>query len=157
MNLIGKNVLTVLLSKAEESRRVKMFFCPYTRNITSQYQGEVQAIMPGFDPDENPQIIIRPQRLEHSANIQYSFKFVENEEVKGVDFWIQDQYFDNIPVKTYFCFNCQAPQLYFTKDKIVAFQSKADIEKGDSFSCVNPYCKQSLTFLGIVKINPVVI
>ena len=152
----GQNVLTVLLAKPYNPRQMKMFFCPYTQNITSQYQGEVLSIFPGFDPDDTPQVIVRPQRLGHSANIHYSFKFNDmSEDNSNVNFWLQDQYFDEIPVKTYFCFNCQAPQLYFSNQKVVLFQSKKDLNKGESFACVNPFCKQNLTFLGMVKINPV--
>jgi len=152
--ITGQNVLTVLLSKPEQARQLKMFFCPYTRNITTQYQGEVTAIFPGYDPDETPQVMIRPQRLQHSANIFYSF-ISSGQNGDGVDFWIQDQYFDDIPIKTYHCFNCQAPQLYFSNNKVVLFQNKSDIKKGESYICSNPFCKESLTYRGMVKIKPV--
>lgn len=146
----GQNVLTVLLTKAQDVMRMKMFFCPYTKNITTQYQGDVVSIQPGYDPQETPQVMIRPQRMEYGYNIQYSFREA-HQRGDSVHFWIQDQYFQNIPVKTYYCYNCQGPQLYFSDDKAVSYHTKAEIQMGDSYECVN--CKTKMTYLGIVAIK----
>lgn len=154
--IVGENVLTVLFSKPQENEEIKkrVFFCPYTKNITVTYQGKVNAIIPGYDPTDTPQVMIRPQRMPHGYNIQYTFKET-NTAGENVDFWIQDQYFVEEAVKTYFCFNCQAPQLYFSRTKAVFFNTKADIKAGTSYNCSNPYCKQPLMFLGIVAIKEI--
>lgn len=149
-SIIGKNILTVLVSKPlpEEIHEKKVFFCPYTKNITLQYQGQVQAIYPSYDPDETPQFIIHPQRT--AGNINYSFR-ATSQNNSSVDFWIQSYPADDM-IKPYHCFNCQAQSLYFNKDKVVHFQSKAEVKKGDRYSCVNPFCKKNQTFLGVVYI-----
>ena len=150
----GQNVLTVLYTKAQDEKQLRMFFCPYTKNITTQYQGDISAIYPGFDSTETPQVMIRPQRMDYGYNIQYSFREVEKHGDE-VQFWIQDQYFQNIPVKTYYCFNCQAPQLYFSDDKVVGYQNKSEILSGSSYLCINPLCRTHFMFLGIVKIQSI--
>lgn len=151
-SLAGNNVLTVLLSKSDDKYQTKAFFCPYTQNITVTYQGEVKAIMPGFDPEESPQVMIKPLRTAYTENIHYTFVNTFATKEKITDFWIQDQYFMDLPIKTYFCFNCHVEQLYFSSNKVVHFDSKADIKKGERFTCRNPLCKQQLAYQGIVKI-----
>src|SRR3990167_1985851 len=94
-SIVGKNVITVLLTKPHDSNQLRMFFDPYTRNITTQYQGEVSAILPGYDPNETPQVMIRPQRMEYGFNIQYSFREGKKQS-DTVDFYIQDQYFQDV-------------------------------------------------------------
>lgn len=150
----GQNVLTVLFAKAHDPKQMKMFFCPYTKNITTQYQGDVVSIQPGYDSTETPYVMIRPQRMEYGNNIQYSFRAVDKQD-EVVKFWIQDQYFQNVPVKTYYCYNCQAPQLYFTDDRVVSYKNKADIPSGHSYSCDNPMCSTKLMYLGIVQIKSI--
>ena len=75
-DITGKNVITVLVSKPPESETLtkKTFYDPYTRNITLQYQGTVQAIYPGYDPLEVPQFIVKPQRSTQEQNVHYSFR-----------------------------------------------------------------------------------
>lgn len=157
-SIIGDNTLTVLVAKPEpeQSLNKRMFFCPYTKCITLTYQGQVKAIYPGSDPEETPQFVVRPQRIDYNYNINYSFRESQDRE-KTINFWIQDQYFRDEDVKLYHCFNCQAPQLYFTGNKAVRFPNKADIKKGESYQCSNPNCLESLpfTFMGIVAIRNV--
>lgn len=153
----GVNVLTVFISKPSEEEKYKRnaFFCPYTTQITSTYQGKVMAILPGYDPEDTPQVLIYPQRMQYGMNINYTFK----ESTKGgdrVNFWIQDQYFNEEPIKTYFCQKCQAPSLYFSDNKVVHFNTKADIKPRENFECVNPYCKTKYTYLGMVRIDNIV-
>ena len=154
--ITGVNVLTVFISKptSEDKLKRKAFFDPYTKNITTTYRGNVEAIFPGYDAEDIPQVIIYPQRMPYKMNINYTFK--ETKDIgTTVDFWIQDQVFNDIAVKTYFCYNCQAPSLYFSKSKVVHFNSKADLLPGDSFKCINPYCKEDFTYLGLVRIEAV--
>ena len=153
-SIIGKNVLTVLLSSTDDVNRLKAFFCPYTQQITTTYQGEVQAILPGYNPEETPQVMIQPQRMKYHANINYSFRETYNKDA-SVSFWIQDQYFDENLVKTYYCFNCKNPQLLFSEDRVVLYKNKNELKNNQSFICDNINCKQSLNFLGIVKIKDV--
>lgn len=150
----GQNALTVLLSRDEDKTRLRMFFCPYSKNVTTQYRGHVRAIYPSYDIDETPQVMIRPQRMEYGKNIQYSFMFT-NTVSDTVDFYLQNQYFDPELVKQYYCYNCQAPNLYFSDDKVVMFQTKNTIHAGDSYDCVNPFCKQKYTYLGMVHIEKI--
>lgn len=154
--IAGQNVLTVLLAEPEEKEYFKMFFCPYTKNRTAQYQGQVKALLPGFDPLEYPQVAILPHRMDHGYNLHYTFKET-SQKSPTIDFWIQDQYFMDAAIKTYFCFNCQSPQLYFAGNKAVHYESKADIKRGESYKCTNPLCKEksTFTFLGIMKITEV--
>ena len=154
--ITGVNVLTVFVSKPEKTEELKRkaFFDPYTRNITTTYRGNVEAIFPGFDAEDIPQVMVYPQRMPYGMNINYTFKETKDTGTT-VDFWIQDQYFDETAVKTYHCYNCQAPSLYFSKSKVVHFNSKADLLPGDSFKCVNPYCKEDFTYLGMVTIQQV--
>ena len=151
-DIIGKNVLTVLVSKPpiEETIRLRMFFCPYNQNQIMRYQGLVKVIYPGFDPEDTPQFIVKSVRV--SDNIQYSFKEGKEDESQSVNFWIQDQYFNDDNVRTYHCYNCQMTNLYFSGDKVIHYQSKADAKKGESFLCGNPMCKQVFTYLGMVRI-----
>jgi hypothetical protein len=139
----------------DEDIRKRMFFCPYTGNKTMAYRGIVKAIFPGYDAQET-QFYSRPQRTPE--NINYSF-LKTDEQGSSVSFWIQDQYFMKDVIRTYKCFNCQAPQLYYAGNKTVMFSNKKDIKPGDSYNCANPLCelkdKDSLTFLGIMKIAPV--
>ena len=151
-SIVGENVLTILLAGTQE-QGVKMFFCPYTQNKTLQYQGEVKAILPGFDAEESPQVILKPQRTPE--NIHYTFTDVPQDASNTVDFWIQDQYFIDTHIKTYFCFNCQISQLYFSSNKVVHFDSKAEVQRGERYTCRNPNCKQGLIYQGIVKIQQV--
>ena len=148
--IIGKNILTVLVSKPplEEIHRKKVFFCPYSKSITLQYQGQVQAIYPSYDPDETPQFIVHPQRT--ADNINYSFRATPQNN-SSVDFWIQSYPVDDV-IKPYHCFNCQMFQLYFSGNKVVFHDTKADVKPGQSYNCQNPMCKINLTFLGVVKI-----
>jgi len=150
-SIVGQNALTVMFTKPSvgEELQQKMFFDPYSRNPTTQYQGTVVAILPGYDATDSPQIMIRPQRT--AKNIHYIFKESEQES-KTVDFWIQDQYFVDDVIKPYHCFNCQMFQLYFSGNKVVFHDTKADVKPGQSYNCQNPMCSMSLTFLGIVKI-----
>lgn len=150
-DITGKNVLTVLVSKPSEEEVLikKKFYDPYSKNIVLQYQGKVQAIYPGYDPLETPQFIVRPQRMTN--NIHYSFREAKDINT-SVDFWLQDQYFADNVVNTYFCWACQAPSLYFSHDKAVHFNTKAEVTVGQPYDCINPFCKQSHTYLGIVKI-----
>lgn len=154
-SIVGHNVLTVLLAKNDNKDKLNMFFCPYTKNITTQYQGSVQTILPGFDPEGDPQIMVKPQRMEYKINIYYSFKNTDEEYI-ATNFWIQDQYFTNQIVKTYFCYNCQAPSIYFSNDNVVHFNNKSNVEKEKIFECANPNCKKKMRYLGIVKIKEVV-
>jgi len=149
-SIVGVNVLTVLISKADEINKLKAFFCPYSRNMTQKYLGQVTAIYPGYDAEETPQFIVRPQR--EYRNINYSFREASNI-AETISFWIQDQYFNQEPVKTYYCINCQNPQLYFTDNKAVYYKNKAELKSGDNYICDN--CKESLTFMGIVAIRDV--
>ena len=152
MSVAGQNVLTVLLSSDEDTHRMRMFFDPYSRNITPQYQGKVAAILPSYDADETPQVMIRPQRMKYGINIQYSFRPTSTKS-DTVDFYLQDQYFDYDTVKTYFCFHCQAQLLNFGKEKVVQYEAKNEIHAGDSFACINEFCKQKYTYLGMVQIH----
>lgn len=148
------NVLTVLYAKPSEKKK-KMFFCPYTKNITTNYVGTVKAILPGYDPDEDePQTMIRPQRMAYDMDIQYTFK-IAGDTGNTVDFWIQDQYFMKDVIRTYHCYNCQAPNLYYAGNKTVMFNNKSDVKKGQAFNCINPLCKENFTYHGIVKITEV--
>lgn len=152
-DITGKNCLTVLVSKPpeEETTTKRTFYCPYTKNITLQYQGVVQAIYPGYDPNEVPQFIIKPQRSTQEQNVHYSFR--ETSQVNlSVDFYLQDQYFADDVVNTYYCYNCQAPNLYFGHDKVVHFNTKAEVKKSEAYQCINPMCLQSYNYLGMVKI-----
>lgn len=112
--ITGVNVLTVMISNPSENDKLKRkaFFCPYTKNITFTYQGNVDSIQPGYDPDDTPQIFVYPQRMTYGMNINYTFK-ESKKNSDSIDFWIQDQYFNEVDVKTYHCSNCQAPSLYF--------------------------------------------
>jgi hypothetical protein len=150
-----RNALTVLLA-TEKPTPLKMFFCPYTTSLTSNYKGQVSAILPGYDPEESPFVMVHPQRMKYGHDISYVFR--ETHEMgKTVDFWIQDQYFMEEVIRTYHCFNCQAPNLYFTGNKTVMFSDKSDVQKGQSFTCRNPICKTNMpvtfTYHGIVKIT----
>ena len=152
-DITGKNVITVLVSKPPEGETLtkKTFYDPYTRNITLQYQGTVQAIYPSYDPLEVPQFIVKPQRSTQEQNVHYSFR-VTSQLNLSVDFYLQDQYFADDVVNTYFCYNCQAPNLYFGHNRVVHFNTKADVKKNEVYECINPMCKQSQTYLGMVKI-----
>jgi len=152
--IIGTNVLTVLLSKTDEINKLKAFFCPYTQSITSTYQGEIKAILPGYNPEETPQVMIQPQRMKYHMNIHYSFRETADTG-NTINFWIQDAYFEETPIRTYFCCICQFPQLYFSKNKVVFYENKADVSKGQEYTCGNPHCKESYTYLGIVQITDV--
>ena len=152
--IVGHNVLTVLLAKASDNNHLNMFFCPYTKNITTQYQGSVETILPGFNPDADPQIMVKPQRMEYNMNIYYSFKETDKK-YEATNFWIQDQYFRDAEVKQYFCYNCQAPSIYFTSDRAVHFNTKADVEKDKVFECANKNCRKKFRYLGIVAIQKV--
>ena len=151
-DVVGKNILTVLVSKPpiEETIRLRMFFCPYNQNQITRYQGLVKVIYPGFDPEDTPQFIVKSVRV--SDNIQYSFKEGKEDESQTVNFWIQDQYFNDDNVRPYHCFNCQMPQLYFSGNKVVFKDTKADLKTGQSYECGNPMCRTNLTYLGIVRI-----
>lgn len=153
-NLIGQNVLTVLVSKPQGETHLKAFFCPYTQSLTQQYLGQVTAIYPSYDPDEMPQFIVRPQRT--GENIHYSFRESASNN-PTISFWIQDQYFNDAPVKTYHCFNCRNPQLYFTDNKVVLYKNKAEVKRNESYKCDNINCKEdfNVTFMGIVQIRDV--
>ena len=98
----GTNALTVLVFPTEEKQKTKVFFCSYRRNIVLKYNGNVTAIQPGFDPNESPQFFVRPQRQNHSDNINYIFKPVEKID-KSTLFWIQWQYFDDDEERKYYC------------------------------------------------------
>lgn len=153
-SITGVNVLTVLVSRPTDKLKRNAFFDPYTRNITTTYRGNVEAIFPGYDAEDVPQVMVYPQRMPYGMNINYTFK--ETETIgEGVDFWIQDQYFNDVAVKTYYCYNCQAPNLYFSESKVVHFSSKQDLDTGESFKCKNPHCEKDFTYLGMVKIEEV--
>ncbi len=148
----GTNALTVLVSPTEEKQKTKIFFCSYRRNIVLKYNGNVTAIQPGFDPNESPQFFVRPQRQNHSDNINYIFKPVEKID-KSTLFWIQWQYFDDDGVRKYYCYNCQAPQIYFDDQKAVDYKTQKELKTNTTYLCDN--CKISLTFMDIVKIMSV--
>lgn len=149
----GTNALTVLVAPSEEKvkLRTKIFFCPYRKNIVLKYTGEVDSIRPGYDPTVNPQFFIRPQRQVYHDNINYIFNTVESEEEDHGLFWIQDQYFDDEAIRSYYCYNCQAPQLSFGGQKVVDYKTKKELKQNTTYLCDN--CKQSLTYMGIVKIE----
>lgn len=149
-SLIGKNALTVFLSNSKDDG-LKMFFCPYTRNNVAQYTGDVEMISPGYDSVIRPTVIIRPQKL--SENINYIFNNTNDKPQEYVSFWIQYRTFDVEHVHTYHCHNCQAPQLYFNKDKAVHFDNKTDIKNGEEYVCSNPFCRKKLKFMGIVSVS----
>ncbi len=155
-SIIGENVLTVLYSKPPEGEELhrKMFFCPYTKNITVPYQGKVQAIEPGYDPEDTPQIFVLPAGLNKATKIRYTFRKT-NLDGESVDFYIQDHYFKHVAVQPYHCYNCQAPNLYFSENRAVHFRTKADVKHGESFECINPLCKTKFTYHGIVAIREV--
>lgn len=146
----GTNALTVLVSASESKLKTKMFFCPYRRNIVLKYQGDVVSIQPGFNPELSPQFYVRPQRQEYSDNISYVF-IPTRETGDSVLFWIQDQYFDTEDLRTYRCYNCQAPQLYYNDREAVDYKTKKTIKQNTNYLCDN--CKESLTYMGIVKIK----
>lgn len=145
----NQNILTVLMAKYQNAP-IKMFFCPYTKNPTLKYRGSVKAILPGCDPQEPFLMIIHPRRTHENIN----YFFVETEQQsETVDFYIQDQYFVEQVIRTYHCYNCQAPNLYFAGNKTVMFSNKSDVKKGQSFNCINPLCKKNYTYHGIVKLE----
>lgn len=146
----GTNALTVLVSSSTVRLQTKMFFCPYRKNIVLKYQGNVISIQPGYDPEITPQFYVRPQRQSRQDNINYIFTPTKIEE-DSVLFWIQDQYFDTKDVRTYNCYNCQAPQLYFDERKAVNYKTKVELEPNTRYKCSN--CSESLTYMGIVKIK----
>lgn len=150
MNLVGKNSLTVFLSISED-KNLKMFFCPYTQSNVVQYTGQVQVIYPSYDPDQCPNVIIRPQKL--SRNIHYVFSGTEDRDIDTTSFYIQNRLFESSPVSTYHCFNCQAPQLYFGQGKAVYYDSKRELKKAEDFVCPNPHCHAKLRYLGIVDVG----
>ena len=152
------NILTVLYAKPVDTKR-RMFFCPYTKGLTVRYAGQVKAILPGTDPKDTQFVAAATHRLPYDQDIQYTWQPVQTESV-GVDFWIQDQYFMKEVIRTYHCFNCQMPQLYFAGNKTVMYGNKSDVKVGDAIKCQNPTCELKkndipLTFMGIVKIAPV--
>lgn len=151
MDIRGTNALTVFFTKDKDVNKTKLFFCPYRKNITGKYQGKISEIQPGFNPENSPQFFVRPQRQKHEDNISYIFTPTTNSH-DSIYFWIQDQYFNDTPVKTYFCVNCQAPQLYFDDKKAVMYESKAKLEKTKTYKCDN--CKEKFTYMGIVQITP---
>jgi hypothetical protein len=154
-SLIGKNALTVFLSESK-SDNLNMFFCPYTRNNVVQYVGNVEVIYPSYDTVQQPNVIIRPQKL--SKNIHYIFTNTKDKPSDSTSFYIQHRTFDEPTVQVYYCYNCQAPQLYFSDDKVVKFDNKSDVKIGDEYVCSNPLCKTHLKYLGTVSIsNPVII
>jgi len=148
-SLVGKNALTVFLSKSEDDG-LKMFFCPYTRNNVSQYLGNVEIIYPSYDTLRNPSVIIRPQKL--SRNIHYIFTET-SDKTDSVSFWLQYRQFENTSLQSYYCHNCQAPQLYFSDEKAVNYKDKTELKDGDNYICSNPLCKQKLKYMGIVSIS----
>jgi len=152
-SLFGKNALTVFLADSL-SDNLNMFFCPYTRNNVAQYVGSVEIIYPSYDTVQKPNIILRPQKL--SKNIHYTFFSTKDKESEVSEFYIQYRTFDDDPVQVYYCYNCQAPQLYFSENKVVDFKSKHELKKGDEFVC--PNCKKRLKYIDTVSIsNPVII
>ena len=114
------------------------------------YAGKVISIRPGYDPEKTPQFYVRPQRQAHGDNINYIFIDSKDKE-DSVLFWIQDQYFDTKKVKTYHCYNCQAPQLLYNENYAALYRTREKIEKNTTYACDN--CKESLTYMGIVKIK----
>ena len=146
----GTNALTVLVSPSDNKLQTRMFFCPYRKNIVLKYQGEVNSIQPGFNPVINPQFFIRPQRQAYEDKIDYVFVSTPTKDPTSM-FWIQDQYFDTKEIRTYYCYNCQAPQLYFDDHKAVSYKTKVELKQNTTYLCDN--CKQSLTYMGIVKIR----
>ena len=146
----GTNALTVLFSSSETKGKTKLFFCPYRKNIVGKYQGSVVAIQPGYDPGQDPLFFVRPQRQEYKDNINYIFTKARKSS-ESVDFWIQDQYFDEKAVRVYHCFNCQAPQLYYDNSKAVEYKNKNELNANTPYVCDN--CKITLNFMGIVSIK----
>ena len=149
-SLLGKNALTVFLSESKDEG-LKMFFCPYTRNNVVQYTGNVEIIYPGYDVGARPNVIIRPQKL--AGNIHYVFTNTKDREVDEVSFWIQYRTFDVDGVRTYYCHNCQAPQLYFSQDKAVRHDNKSDVRSEDEFVCPNPNCGEKFKYMGLVSVS----
>ena len=146
----GTNALTVLVAPSEDRLQTRMFFCPYRKNIVLKYQGEVASIRPGYNPEITPKFYVRPQRQARSDNINYIFTAI----LEGDDstlFWIQDQYFDTKDVRTYNCYNCQAPQLYYDEHKAVDYGTKVELKPNTTYVC--PNCGARLTYMGIVKIK----
>ena len=154
-SIIGKNALTVFLSDSNEND-LKMFFCPYTRSNVVQYTGDVEAIHPGYDSDVTPNVIIRPQKLV--KNIHYIFTATKDKANDLVPFYVQYRTFDESMVQVYYCYNCQAPQLYFDDKKAVLFGNKSELKNGDEYVCPNPNCRKKLKYMGTVEIGlPVII
>ena len=154
-SIVGKNALTVFLSESAQND-LKMFFCPYTRSNVVQYTGDVEAIHPGYDSDITPNVIIRPQKL--AKNIHYIFTSTKDNPVDKIPFYIQYRTFDESMVQVYYCYNCQAPQLYFSNDKTVLFGNKSELKSGDEYICPNPNCRKKLLYMGTVAIElPVII
>ena len=147
----GTNALTVLFSPIEETK-TKMFFCPYRKNIVGKYIGQVVSIQPGYDPADSPLFFVWPQRQSFSDNIHYIFAGTQNKDNSTL-FWVQWQYFDDSGVRTYHCFNCQAPQLYFDELKAVDYKTKKELKTNTPYLCDN--CKINLTFMDIVKITSI--
>lgn len=146
----GTNALTVLVAPSEEIEKTKMFFCPYKKNIVLKYQGNVVSIQPGYNPKDSPMFFVRPQRQAYNDNINYIFRSAVKKDISTV-FWIQDQYFDGDPIRTYHCHSCQAPQLYFDNRKAVDYNSKKELNANTEYLCNN--CRASMTFMGIVAIR----
>lgn len=142
-----KNALTVILSQSD-SDNLNMFFCPYTRSNVAQYHGLVSAIIPGYDKVQNPNVIIRPQKL--AENLHYVFLNGKTKDI--TNFWIENNVLSNM-VKPYFCFNCQAPLLYFSNDKVVNYHTKKEVKSGEELVCHNPNCKCKTTFMGKVDVE----
>ena len=147
-SLVGKNALTVFLSESTDNN-LKMFFCPYTRNNVVQYTGSVEIIYPGYDSIKKPNVIIRPQKL--SQNINYIFTNTRDREVDYASFWIQYRTFDVENIHTYHCFNCQAPQLYFSDNKVVKYDNKSEVKHESEYLCSN--CKRRFKYMGMVSIG----
>ncbi len=148
LSLVGKNALTVFLSESSHND-LNMFFCPYTQNNVAQYTGDVEIIYPGFDPLRNPQVILRPQRL--SKNIHYIFSGAKNKTAKRTTFWIQFRTFEEEKFRNYYCYNCQAPQLYYNDGKAVRAKDKIELNAGDHFACTN--CEKKFKYMGIVEVG----
>jgi len=147
-SLIGKNALTVLLTESIDES-LKMFFCPYTRNNVSQYIGNVEVIFPGYDTNQNPSVITRPQRL--AKNINYVFTNTKGKQSDSTSFWIQYRLFDEAILQVYYCSNCQAPQLYYSDTKVVNHCNKSELKHGDEYVC--PNCKNKFKYMGTVNIG----
>lgn len=146
--IVGKNALTVFIGESEVEN-LNMFFCPYTRNNVVQYTGEVEIIYPSFDANFEPKIIIRPQKL--SKNIHYVFATTTDKPSNLSSFYIQNREYTGDPIQVYYCYNCQAPQLYFSGNKTVLFNNKKEIKNGDEYIC--PNCKKKMKYLGTVSIS----